>query len=328
MRKWAWVTGTACVSRVVYTCLPFVANQAEIEETFTRCCKSERRNTKENANENANTNANDTHPLTNAQRMLMTYPFLCTVQNCHAALLSACVTHGDAQFAEWFYSFSKAHNKDVDVDVLSDMFLCICENGHLEVAKWLCSKQLNWSMLWNEPFRRACSNGHLEVAKWFLVGKLRIVNPDEFQIACKNGHLHVAQWIVSVRPQILEWASVCSHSFVLACANNQLHVAKWLHVVLPVEFVTNCAATAFVQSSGEGNLRIMKWLVSIDPSVCRKALRDTPVFVFSCLSPFVGTRRVFARHPAEHQSFGRLQPFVCLCVRRWSFGDGQADDFS
>ena len=54
-------------------------------------------------------------------------------------------------------------------------FLWSCENGHLEVAKWLVDlgMQKNFTPIDIHAddecaFRYSCKNGHLEVAKWLV----------------------------------------------------------------------------------------------------------------------------------------------------------------
>ena len=85
-----------------------------------------------------------------------------------------------------------------------------CENGHIEIAKWLI--QLGESLeygkinihIYNEyVFRHSCENGHIQIANWLIYlgeseeyGKIDIHVGDEwaFRYSCENGHIQIAQW--------------------------------------------------------------------------------------------------------------------------------------
>ncbi|KAH3767452.1 hypothetical protein Pelo_664 [Pelomyxa schiedti] len=85
--------------------------------------------------------------------------------------------------------------------------------------------------------QRVCENGHLDVAKW-MVGKFDIREPWEFAGplvgAVLNGHLPVAQWIVStfnvVPYKYNEWLDIHAS----ACKSENLAVVKWCFDTFPV----------------------------------------------------------------------------------------------
>ena len=88
-----------------------------------------------------------------------------------------------------------------------DMFCIVCENGHLEVAKWLTSHfdltPDNARVNNNHSFHYSCVNGHLEVARW-LTSHFDLTRDDThvdynyiLRDSCKNGHLEIVKWLTS-----------------------------------------------------------------------------------------------------------------------------------
>jgi len=60
------------------------------------------------------------------------------------------------------------------------VFSITCENGHLDVAKWLyeIKPDIDISVYYEFAFKNSCKNGHLDVAKW-----LYEIKPD-IDISC------------------------------------------------------------------------------------------------------------------------------------------------
>ncbi len=120
-------------------------------------------------------------------------------------------------------------------------FKWACENGHLEVAKWLLTIESNIDIsAYNDvAFTTACFNGHLEVAKWLLTIKPTINVSAEaecaFQLACRYGHLEVIQWLLTIKPTINIYA-MCGYAFTSACENGHLKVAQWLQSICPEKY--------------------------------------------------------------------------------------------
>ena len=86
--------------------------------------------------------------------------------------------------------------------------LPICDNGHLEVARYLHSCDASLLHVYNNnnvsPLYIACQEGHLEVARYLhscdasLLNVNRNDNESPLYIACHQGHLEVAQYLVSL----------------------------------------------------------------------------------------------------------------------------------
>ena len=76
-----------------------------------------------------------------------------------------------------------------------------CENGHIEVAKWVYSLGgVNIHGYNDYAFRLACGNGHLEVAKWiYSLDDVDIqgYTDDALNRASKNGNVEVVKWLKS-----------------------------------------------------------------------------------------------------------------------------------
>ena len=57
-----------------------------------------------------------------------------------------------------------------------------------------------------EGFKWVCENGYLEIAKWLLTIKpdidISADNKYAFTSVCENGHLEVAKWLLSIKPDI------------------------------------------------------------------------------------------------------------------------------
>ena len=117
-------------------------------------------------------------------------------------------------------------------------FLCVCEEGHLEVAQWLLKKQPNIDVSSenNFAFRWSCLNGHLETAKWLLEIKPEIFDvvdiASSFKWVCFYGHIKVAQWLLEIKPEI-DISADNEFAFRFACRRRHMKVAEWLQSLRP-----------------------------------------------------------------------------------------------
>jgi hypothetical protein len=83
-------------------------------------------------------------------------------------------------------------------------FRYACQNGHLEVVKYLMKQEDKPNIhAYNEGgFRWACFYGHLEVVKYLMSldnkPNIHANNEFGFQLACHNGHLEVVKYLVEL----------------------------------------------------------------------------------------------------------------------------------
>ena len=142
-----------------------------------------------------------------------------------------------------------------------------CENGDINVAKWLYYQgKVDIHAQYEYAFRLCCQNGHLTVAKWlYSLGGVNIhtMNDDAFTRTCINGHLPLAQWLYSLGGVNIYADN--GYAFRLSCGNGHLTVVKWLHglrTIHPLD-VNDCDVSAFTLSCFNGQLDVAQWLYSL-----------------------------------------------------------------
>jgi len=149
-------------------------------------------------------------------------------------------------------------------------FYELCRDGLLYQATKMYeeNKDIDIHKYVDEPFRYACSNGHLEVAKWLcsLDGKVNINNYDKFALknACLNGHLEVSKWLFSFdkKIDIRQFYYNYKNVFSEVCSNGHLEVAKWLYS-LDIDCEDNYYCDeAFSNAFNNGHLDIVNWMAS------------------------------------------------------------------
>ena len=103
------------------------------------------------------------------------------------------------------------------------IFLWSCENGYLEVAKWLWSLNQNINIHANDEFafRWSCLHGHLETAKWlWSLDKnidIHAINDRAFDWSFKiSVNFVVSKWLLTLddnfnRTTLLTWKK---HDFI------------------------------------------------------------------------------------------------------------------
>ena len=101
----------------------------------------------------------------------------------------------------------KEKYKKLNQKELNDQFIDACDQGHLEVVKYLLTSaelthadihaENDWGFIW------ACAKGHLEVVKYLLTSPeltehadIHAENDGGFICACRNGRLEVVKCLI------------------------------------------------------------------------------------------------------------------------------------
>jgi ankyrin repeat protein len=98
--------------------------------------------------------------------------------------------------------YKRFHN--LSQDKLNSRFLDACENGDIELVKYLLlssdlERHANIDTGYNLGFRTACVNGHLEIVKYLLEQPILCKNmiiESGFEYACINGKLEVVKHLL------------------------------------------------------------------------------------------------------------------------------------
>ena len=101
--------------------------------------------------------------------------------------------------------FKNKTQEELKLYINEDGFNWVCENGYLEVAKWLLSCKPNIYNSVDNIFILVCANGHLEVMQWLISVKpdINISEDDKRDFSClTDGYFEVMQWLLSVKPNI------------------------------------------------------------------------------------------------------------------------------
>ncbi len=119
------------------------------------------------------------------------------------------------------------------LDEIEDCFALSCIFGNLEVAKLLfdllleLEERIDIFENNNHLFLNVCNNGELEVAKWLYEKKPTIyIGIFDFLDVCRNGYLHVADWFLEICKNVNElfFLKILEE----ACIYNNLEVVKWV----------------------------------------------------------------------------------------------------
>tara|TARA_B100000524_G_scaffold346062_1_gene245652 strand:+ start:3356 stop:4873 length:1518 start_codon:yes stop_codon:yes gene_type:complete len=154
---------------------------------------------------------------------------------------------------------------DYDINCKDNEAICLsCQEGHLEMVKWLYNlggdikSQDDWC------FNISISKNHLELLKW--INSLQVVdihknNEYFFRTSCSFGKLEIAKWIYSLGN--VDIHAYMDSAFLSACIGNHLEIAKWLYTLgtFNLHFDNNLFFKYLCQ---QGKLNILQWLYSID----------------------------------------------------------------
>ena len=124
-----------------------------------------------------------------------------------------------------------------------------CENGHLEIAKWLAKIVLDVTTadatLLGIALTKSCEKGHIDVAKWLIENHAADINFSDsngrtpLTWACHEVHSTVAKFILSAERDVN--VNVADHIF----RNTALHYVIW--------YKKNGGHTELILASNEGD---------------------------------------------------------------------------
>ena len=98
--------------------------------------------------------------------------------------------------------------KTLTLKQLNEVFIDSCENGYLEVVKYLLTspdlkEHADIHANNDYGFRLACQNGHLEIVKYLLTSAdlkehadIHAQDDNGFRWACEKGHLEIVKFLI------------------------------------------------------------------------------------------------------------------------------------
>jgi len=173
-----------------------------------------------------------------------------------------------------YYEFVFSCDEDPKRRYMFTAFRCACEEGRLEVARWV-SERIDFvigdfkCVVKRDVFREVCSRGHLDLAKWLATDFKIIVGDVQSSFCltlintCGNGRLQIAKWLTETFGLTPEDARSWDNSAIRqACGNGHIQTARWLVDMfgLKVEDVRCCDDEAFVVACMRGHVDVTTWM--------------------------------------------------------------------
>jgi len=160
---------------------------------------------------------------------------------------------------------------------MQSRFLKACKTGDIRKLQTLNYSKIDIHSNYECAFRHACENGHLDVVKYLISlepdhGRIDIHTWDEgaFQLACRNGHLDVVKYLISLEPEHgrIDIHAYDDYAFRCACYDGHLDVVKYLISLEPSHESIDIHARnewAFRWACYNGHLDVVKYLISLEP---------------------------------------------------------------
>jgi ankyrin repeat protein len=210
----------------------------------------------------------------------------------------AAIKNNHHDIASWLASIQRPTNtSDNECNDLVNMFkkiifIGLIKKGNLmEVQNFYSvNTSINISVNNEEPFRTACEYGYLHIAEWLLQTKndidVSVCSKDTFKIVCAKGYLEIAKFLLNIVPNL---KSTIGYS-LLEDVCDQANTDKLRVVQEMIQFLFSIDSDMFIQAINSDlitvacirNLwNIVKWLVSIKPSVITEVKEDKYKFAYN-----------------------------------------------
>lgn len=158
------------------------------------------------------------------------------------------------------------------------IFSRMCEQGELEIAKWLKNTfNVDHTARENTAFKFACSAGQTHVIEWLYKTypdcTSTELNTILFGMACARSDVRTAQILKTLDPNLDHKSRDCI-AFRSACSSGRLSVAKWLKETYPDIDVRIRNDRAFRGACSNDRLEVARWLLMICPEIDTRANDD------------------------------------------------------
>jgi len=157
-------------------------------------------------------------------------------------------------------------------------FKYACVHGYLEMAQWLyglnqiCIHEHNL----HEIYLEVCQNGQLEVLKWLMpfINKMNVTDDDSaYDIACTYGHIKVIEYLREIKYNVLDDPDVC-HYYTYGIRRDarfgNLATLKWFYELNKENFIrdlanvqihnTTVVNAIITHAISTGDLKLIKWI--------------------------------------------------------------------
>ena len=146
----------------------------------------------------------------------------------------------------------KQRYKKYNKQQLNDGFIWACQNGHLEIVKFLLTspelkEHADVHAKDDLGFRVACRSGRLEVVKYLLTSPKLTKHADihakddgGFRSACLGGHLEIVKYLLT-SDELKKHADIHARNdegFIWACRFGHLEVIKYLIIDMNIDKTT------------------------------------------------------------------------------------------
>lgn len=178
--------------------------------------------------------------------------------------------NGHLELAKWIYSIYKQKDKIKVASTINTSIIECCVIGQIDVVTWLCTLEGSNIHIDNDtPFIRSCENGHLELAKWIHSKGVNISRKKQEQIfydVCINGHsIELAKWIYTLfELEIREYPDPISFIGTI-CSYGHTEIVKWIYELdrdLIIYHITGYRGY-FYTACFNGHYDLAKWLYTL-----------------------------------------------------------------